>query len=442
MNKTAVKIFALFSVTAGVIATILMVMNFFGIAIIGSDVSDRSRNPRILLEDISDSLAEGERTVSLPEGYWCMLIDSSGNVIWDQDMPDDVPDTYTINDVARMSRWFLNDYPVYTRTEDYGLLVLARPKNTVGKYEMEYSMGWFDSLPERILYILLLNLTLAAILACVFGTSLYSRIRELTRGISDLRAEKPVKLRERGIFKEICRNINSTSAAIGRKNEVLDARESARQNWIAGISHDIRTPLSVVSGYAETLAGSSALSDEDRRRAEVILSNSIKIKQLIEDLNLISSMEYDMQPSKRQPVKIGPMLRRVVTEIINNGLSEDFPVSLEIKSEKAVVMGDERLLERAVFNLINNAAAHNKNGCEINIKEYIRNGSVVIEIFDNGCGAPQEILEKIDEIPKTTHGIGLPMAYRIVMVHGGSFEAYNDGGLHVVIKLPEPENNR
>ena len=141
MNKTALKIFVLFSVTAGVIATILMVINFFSVALVGSDVSTVSSGQRALLAEISDSLEAGSREVSLPEGYWCMLIDESGNVVWDQDKPDDVPDTYTINDIARMSRWFLNDYPVYTRTEDYGLLVLAKPKNAVGKYQMEYSMS-------------------------------------------------------------------------------------------------------------------------------------------------------------------------------------------------------------------------------------------------------------------------------------------------------------
>ena len=91
------------------------------------------------------------------------------------------------------------------RTEDYGLIVLAKPKNAVGKYQMEYSVSWFYSLLQRLVYVLLFNLFLAAVLACVFGTSLYRRIRELTRGLSDLRAEKPVKLRERGIFRDIYR---------------------------------------------------------------------------------------------------------------------------------------------------------------------------------------------------------------------------------------------
>ena len=436
MNKTALKIFVLFSVTAGVIATILMVINFFSVALVGSDVSTVSSGQRALLAEISESLEAGSREVSLPEGYWCMLIDESGNVIWDQDKPDDVPDTYTINDIARMSRWFLNDYPVYTRTEDYGLLVLAKPKNAVGKYQMEYSMSWFDSLPQRLVYVLLFNLLLATVLACVFGTSLYRRIRELTRGLSDLRAEKPVKLRERGIFRDIYRNINITSAAIERKNKALSIRESARRNWIAGISHDIRTPLSVITGYAEALSENKELSENNKHRAEVIVSNSMKIKKLIEDLNLISSMEYDMQPSKRQPVKICPLIRRVSAEILNNGMSDRFSVALDLKAEGAAVMGDEGLLERAVYNVINNAVTHNKDGCTIQIKEYEKGGNIVIEIRDNGTGVPDSVLENIDKIPKTTHGIGLPMAYRIVSVHGGRFESYNDNGFCIMMTFP------
>lgn len=437
MNKTALKIFVLFSVTAGVIATILMVINFFSAALIGSDVSTISSKPKALLAEISESLEAGRYEVSLPEGYWCMLIDESGNVVWDQDKPDDVPVTYTINDIARMSRWFLNDYPVYTRTEDYGLIVLAKPKNAVGKYQMEYSMSWFDSLPQRLVYVLLFNLFLAAVLACVFGTNIYRRIRELTRGLSDLRAEKPVKLRERGIFRDIYRNINITSAAIERKNKALSIRESARRNWIAGISHDIRTPLSVITGYAEALSENKELSENNKHRAEVIVSNSMKIKKLIEDLNLISSMEYDMQPSKRQPVKICPLIRRVSAEILNNKMSDRFSVALDLKAEGATVMGDEGLIERAVYNVINNAVTHNKDGCAIQIKEYEKAGNIVIEFRDNGTGVPDSVLENIDKIPKTTHGIGLPMAYRIVSVHGGRFESYNDNGFCIMMTFPK-----
>lgn len=436
MNKTAIKIFILFSVTAGVIATILMIINFLSFAIVGSDISPMSGGQTELLNSITEQLESGNEEVELPDGYWCILINENGNVVWEQDKPTEVPDTYTINDIARMTRWFLNDYPVYTRTEDYGLIVMGKPKNAVGKYEMEYSMSWFDSLPQRIIYVLLFNLFLAAVLACTFGMNLYRRICELTKSISNLRAEKPVKLKERGIFKDTYRNINITSSVIARKNEALSIRENARRNWISGISHDIRTPLSVITGYAQTLSENTELSESNKQRAAVIVSNSMKIKKLIEDLNLISSMEYDMQPSKRQPIKICPLIRLVTAEILNNGLPDIFSIELNLKSENATIMGDENLLERAVFNIMNNAVTHNKNGCTIIINEFEKNGCIIVEIRDNGSGVPDSAIENIKTIPKTTHGIGLPMAYRIVSVHGGVFEAHNDNGFCVAMSFP------
>lgn len=436
MNKTAIKILILFSVTAGVIATILMIINFLGFAFVGSDMSPMSGGQTEILNQISKQLNSGQTTIDLPDGYWCMLIDEGGIVVWEQNKPSEVPDKYTINDIARMSRWFLNDYPVYTRIEDYGLIVMGKPKNSVGKYEMEYSMSWFDSLPQRLIYVLLFNLFLAAVIACIFGINLYCRISELTKSINNLRAEKTVNLKERGIFKDTYRNINITSSAIERKNIALNIREQARQNWISGISHDIRTPLSVITGYAETLAENTELSENTRQRASVIVSNSMKIKKLIEDLNLISSMEYDMQPSKKLPVRICPLIRKVTAEIINNGLSEIFSIELNLKSESATISGDENLLERALFNIINNAVTHNRDGCIIRINEFEKNGSVIVEIRDNGSGVPDSVIENIKTIPKTAHGIGLPMAYRIVSVHGGTFEAHNDHGFCVAMSLP------
>lgn len=99
-------------------------------------------------------------------------------------------------------------------------------------------------------------------------------------------------------------------------------------------------------------------------------------------------------------------------------------------------MGDEALLERAFFNLINNSIVHNKNGCTINISEYVEKGTVYIKISDNGIGVPDEVIKNITVIPKTAHGLGLPMAYRVFRVHGGKMKAENNKGFSVTIELP------
>lgn len=443
MDKTILKIFSVFVLSAAGIATLLLAVNFLGFALVGSDVAyNGSVHPRRVLSAVSqhmartpDGLALSDQSI-LPPQAWCIAINEDGNVIWSQNKPADIPEHYTLTDIARMTRWFLNDYPVYVQTADYGLLVLGLPKNTVGKYAMEYSMTWFDTLPQRILAVLLFNLCLAVLFACVTGFQLYRRLKALMGGIQDLSKEKNVRLKEKGIFKSVCRTLNQTAQVIARKNAALAVRDSARANWIAGISHDIRTPLSVITGYAQALAQNGGQSPESRKKAETILSSSIKISRLIADLNLISSIEYDMQPAKKQPVRLCPLLRRAAAELVNNGLPEQFTISLELQAEQAVVLGDAALLERAVFNLLNNAVVHNPKGCHIRVTADVRENQAHIMISDDGAGVPEAVLSHIDTLPKTTHGVGLPLACRIIAVHGGTFTAYNADGFTAEITLP------
>ena len=444
MNKTVFKIFICFILLSAFISTTLLCINFAGMAFLQSDTNNNyPYNERYVLEQISKNIIISDNQIRLenksviPDNNWCILVNGDGNVIWGHNKPDDIPDHYTINDIARRTRWYLNDYPVCVRTEEYGLLILGTPKNSVGKYELRYSMAWLESLPQRILIIITVNLILAAFLACIFGIVLYRRLRTLTLGIKDLRQEKKVYLKETGIFKEISKSINETSESIERKNEALLSRDNARSNWIAGVSHDIRTPLSIIMGYSEALARSVDISKENQTKAKMITAQSIKIKKLVDDLNLISSLEYDMQLSKKKPVRICLIIRSILTDLINNGLSEKYKINLDFQYEKAVIMGDEMLLERAFFNLINNSIVHNEQGCKIEISEYMYNDSVYIRISDNGRGVSDEVIQNISQIPKTAHGLGLPMAYRIICVHGGKMTAENNNGFTVKIILPQ-----
>lgn len=448
MNKTAFKIFVCFTFLSAFIATILLVINFLGFAFIGSNTTTQihDQSPEGMLEQISDALEKDEDgfVISddslLAEDCFCILIGENGNVLCSQNMPSDIPMHYSINDVARMTRWFLNDYPVYVRTRDDGLLVLGLPKNAVGKYGMEYSMEWFDSLPRRVMSILVLNLLLAAVLALLIGSFFYRRIAMLTNGIRELRQEKQVSLKEKGIFRELARNINDTSSAIVRKNAALSRRDHARVNWISGISHDVRTPLAIIMGNSQILENCRELSDENRKHAAAITGQAVKIKKLVEDLNLISSLEYDMQPTNRKPVRLCPLIREIVTDILNSGLSDAHEMEFDAKDENMIVQADRSLLERAIFNLINNSITHNPDGCRIQIRVYADAAEAYIRISDNGIGMPEDVMERLTDktadMPRTEHGRGLFMSNRIITVHGGRMHVHNDNGCVVEIILP------
>ena len=420
MNKTTIKIFLSFSFVAAVIATLLLIINALGLGILASDTDFllQEHSPKSILEDIARNLKETDTGYTLsngtiPDDYWCILLDDNGTILWSENQPDDIPTHYSIRDIAKLTHWFLCDYPVFVRAEDYGLLILGIPKNAVGKYELIYSMKWFDSLPERLVIILFINLAIALFLSLIFGRRLYGNLKTIASAINDLRNEREVSLPEKGIFRDVRQNLNQTSKSMLYKNALLSEREKARVNWIAGISHDIRTPLAIILGNAEELEHAPELTESSRKKAASARKQSIKIKKLIEDLNLISSLEYDMQPSKKHPVSICPLLREMVCDIYNN-LSESYSIDVDL----------------------NNSIVHNPDGCTISISESVQDQKVWIEIRDNGCGIDEAVIQNSDELLQGRHGLGLSMTRKIVKAHGGTLGIRNDEGCVVTIKIP------
>lgn len=443
MNKTAFKLFICCTLIAAATAFLLLCFNGF---CFGCLITDYSSSPHHfasgVLRDISGALREenGRFYYSggelLPPDCWCILIDPEGAVVWSQNMPGDIPGQYSLNDVARLTRWYLNDYPVYVRTEDYGLLVLGLPKNAVGKYELTYSMAWFDALPGKLVFLVAANILLSLGLAAVIGIGLYRRLRQVWQGVEDLSREQAVHVPEAGLTIQVARAINRCSAAMERKNAALSLRDQAKRNWVNGISHDIRTPLAVIMGRAEAIQSGAGDAGSCRESASVILAQSQKVRQLVADLNLMSALENDMESFRREPVKICPLIRSVVTDILNGQPAPLHSIELELKDEASAIFADRLLIQRALFNLISNSINHNPQGCGIHITQYERAGQVFILVADNGLGVPQQVLKNIGHMPDSAHGLGLPMVYRIIQVHGGSFHAANDGGFKTEIKLP------
>ena len=151
----------------------------------------------------------------LGEQRWAMLIGLDGQVAWSLRKPADVPDEYTLTDVASFTRWYLNDYPVQCRVREDGLLVIGAPKGSVWKHDMSMGMDVLLQIPLWFMFLFFLAI------GCVLGLA-FLFLRKWFR-------------------------------------QAQQVRDAARSNWINGISHDIRTPLSMVMGYANQLEEDPAL---------------------------------------------------------------------------------------------------------------------------------------------------------------------------------------
>lgn len=113
MNKTTIKIFLSFSFVAAVIATLLLIINALGLGILASDTDFllQEHSPKSILEDIARNLKETDTGYTLsngtiPDDYWCILLDDNGTILWSENQPDDIPTHYSIRDIAKLTHWF------------------------------------------------------------------------------------------------------------------------------------------------------------------------------------------------------------------------------------------------------------------------------------------------------------------------------------------------
>lgn len=401
----------------------------------------------LVLENDKYTLDDDTEKTLRENQAWAMLIDDNGDRVWGLDLPNEIPSHYTPMDIARFSRFFLKDYPVYVWEHPNGLLVTGYPKSMYTKFVLSYTIKEIKQFPMLILYVIVLNTLVTFLLALFIGLKMVKSIKPIVTGMKLISKGEPVFIEEKGILSDISRNINSVSKELQDKNERLRKREEARANWIAGISHDIRTPLSMVIGYAGELEENKNLSDRESEQASIICNQGVKIRELVSDLNLVSKLEYNMQPLSCERLRVSVLLREVVSDFINNNLDNKFDIEIEILNEDIVVNVDRKLLKRAINNLIQNSITHNEEGCNIRVtsKSDLEFCYVIVE--DNGKGISEDKISSLLKIQDNlsdgyakgqSHGLGLLIVAGIVKVHKGKLDitSTDSDGVKISLKLP------
>lgn len=453
---------------------------FFGL---GDDVYG-NRNHLIA---VSEGLAKADGQFSLsPEVEallashyaWGMLLDPGGEAIWTWNLPEEIPTSFTVPEVASFSRWYLHDYPVYVWRHDQGLLVLARPKGSFWKLNMNRPQRLMEQLPAYGLLILTIDLLLIFSVAALAGGRLYKALRPIVNGIHDLEKKEEIHLPETGMLSEVSASLNKTSAILNEQEQKLTQRDHARAAWISGVSHDIRTPLSLIMGYAKELEDREDLTEASKASARIIKEQSLCIRQLIEDLNLTSKLEYQSCPLRITTFYPAALLRQTAADFINQ--NPDGPWDIQVTCSPAFssarIDADAGLIARVFRNLIGNSIRHNPEGCSIHlIGSMTASGSQCSILFmDNGAGLPRRVLRVLahdaemqeetrqnnqntsrqnpnifqDNQNTQPHIMGLKIVKQIIKAHGGKVEFFPEpvaqassssapaGGCRIVITIP------
>ena len=394
------------------LSSVLIVMiNFLVLAVLmASQAPDKAASPYTIAAEAGKALQVSEHgnyvlsesmSAKLEDcGAWAIFIDNvTLQVAWKTDnVPATVPNDYTLSDIANLSVGYLDGYPTYTGENESGIVVLGFPKNSFWKHtraSWDYSL--IANSPQTALTVLLVNVVLILAIYVIANMKLLKSVKPITKGIQDLSAGERVHLPETGVLSEISANINRTSDILQKQQEQLRKKETARANWIAGVSHDIRTPLSMVMGYAGQLESSRNLSEAERKKAAVIVKQSGRMKNLINDLNLASKLEYDMQPLMKKQENAVALVRQVVVDFMNMDIDDKFPIEWKTddKLTACSIDADKDLLKRAISNLIQNSINHNESGCTIYVSVSADNEKCIICVEDSGVGASDEQIEEL-----------------------------------------------
>ena len=372
-----------------------------GLLVMKSNSVDYQNPPEILtslsVKNGTYELGDKEAESLLKHGQFAMLLDKDGNILWSEALPKELRKTYTLQDVARFTRYYLEDYPVRTYVVGQGLLVIGGKKDQVWKYNVEFDV----SLMKDLMKIFPL-LTLSNIIVLV---------------------AVPIWIQRRR----------------------AKQKEEERTEWIAGVSHDVRTPLAIVMGNAEMIADSTG-EVEVRQRAKAIEVQGIRLRRLVENLNLFSKLEYGAGKFEKKKVRISRFLRRILTEIMNQTEDDRYQFTLDIEDglQDLELCFNEDLVERAVMNLLHNAIRHNLGGCRIEMRLYQdRKNHVFLELGDHGKGVSKEFLRRLNSRnyewePSTgQHGLGLKIVKQVAGWHRWklSFTNGEQGGLACTILM-------
>lgn len=396
-----------------------------------------------LQEDGSGGYNLTEKGLAILEEYqaWGLLIqDGTGEVLWHSDnLPKEIPLHYTISEISALTLGYIADYPTTTASKGADLLVLGHPKKAYWKMmHNTYDYSLIEGFPKMLAVFFLANLGVILLIYMVTTSGILKSVRPIVKGIEEL-PNREVYVKEKGLFSQLAEAMNQVSEKLRMQERELKRRESARANWISGVSHDIRTPLSMVMGYAAQLEENQNIPLEERKKAGIIRQQSIRMKNLINDLNLSSKLEYHMQPLRMENLNLVAVVRQVVVDFLNLDLEGKYPIEWEIQEDLqgCFMRGDKELLKRAFGNLITNAQVHNPKGCEITVKIVAEEQGCKVLLEDTGVGITEEMLQKLQNTPhymfsdsgvsQPRHGLGLLIVRQIVEAHGGTLAFYHGG---------------
>jgi signal transduction histidine kinase len=320
----------------------------------------------------------------------------------------------------------------------------------------------YESLTDRLFdsYILTLGsrslgVTLAAaiaisliILAFLLGRlkRLTASVREFGTGNHTVRA--PVQSRDE--IGDLAGTFNTMADTIQKNIEDLKASDNMRRDFFANISHDLKTPLTSIHGFAETLMLKwKGLPDEQREQyLDTILSRTERLSGMVHQILELSRLESGGAELSVESIDIKDMMSDIFLEFTPHAEKKGISLDSHLTEAPPSLIGDIGLIERALRNLVDNALRHTKSGGTVSVTVSSSGTMAVFHVSDTGEGIPADHVAHIFDRfyradksrtgRKTNTGLGLPITKQIVEMHDGTIEVESseNEGTRITLRLP------
>jgi signal transduction histidine kinase len=240
--------------------------------------------------------------------------------------------------------------------------------------------------------------------------------------------------------------VGQLAHAFNRMSGELARLEESRRDLVANVSHELKTPIAAIRAHLENLL--DGVEDPDPDTLEVMLAQTERLGRLVEQLLDLSKLESGEVPLHRADVALGPIVRRVVSEIEVARAGKRVRIEEDIPQDLPAVDADAERVHQVLFNLVDNAVRYVSDGGEVTIAAHRENGDVEISVADDGAGIPREHLPRLFERfyrgdaarsrDDGGTGIGLAIARSVVEAHGGTIRAASEPGIGSVFSFDLP----
>lgn len=342
-----------------------------------------------------------------------------------------------------------NDRPEIQEAFDIGVGEAVRKSDTMNRNTYYYAIlldngtvlrvatnvqslwSIFMSVAPIVGLIIILIITISVAISHLLTKQLLKPIQIMAENLENADYESPYK--ELDPLSEMLRT---------QHTDILSAAK-ARQDFTANVSHELKTPLTAISGYAELLEGDMVEGEQQKHFYTEIRKNADRLLALINDIIKLSELDQKGRDLSFEELDLYEVAAECMDELAINAKQRDISISLEGKSEH--VCASRELLKELIENLVQNAIRYNNQGGKVVISVFAGEGSTVLMVKDNGIGIPaseqQRIFERFYRVDKSRSkatggtGLGLAIVKHIVEIHEAKLELDSAPGVGTTITV-------